>query len=128
MSMPKGDLIDEMVFGGLTDIFNGYHMGITAENVNEMYGITREEQDAFGFRSQDLAAKAIESGRFKDEIVPVVIKGKKGDTVFATDEHPSKSTPEVWAKLARPKKAAIVSTRHTSSVVMGSAPYQNVHG
>ncbi|MEN6349099.1 MAG: acetyl-CoA C-acetyltransferase [Syntrophomonas sp.] len=84
--MGNGTMIDEMVFGGLTDIFNGYHMGITAENVNELYGITREEQDAFGLRSQQLATAAQEAGRFKDQIVPVVIKGKKGDTVFDTDE------------------------------------------
>ncbi len=97
--MGPGQLIDEMVFGGLFDIFNGYHMGITAENVNEQYGITREEQDDFGFRSQTLAAEAIASGRFKDEIVPVVIPGKKGDVVFDTDEHPRKAAREVMGKL-----------------------------
>lgn len=97
--MNNGMLIDEMVFGGLTDIFNGYHMGVTAENVNDQYGITREEQDAFGFRSQELAARAIESGKFKSEIVPVVIPGKKGDVVFDTDEHPRKSSLEAMAKL-----------------------------
>ncbi len=84
--MGDGKLIDEMVFGGLTDIFNGYHMGITAENVNEMYGITREEQDDFGFRSQTLASAAQKAGRFKDQIVPVVIPGKKADLVFDQDE------------------------------------------
>lgn len=84
--MGNGVLIDEMVFGGLTDIFNGYHMGITAENVNELYGITREEQDAFGLRSQQLASAAQKAGKFKDQIVPVVIPGKKGDTIFDTDE------------------------------------------
>lgn len=97
--MGNGVLIDEMVFGGLTDIFNGYHMGITAENVNEQYGITREEQDAFGLRSQTLAAAAIAAGKFKDEIVPVVIPGKKGDLVFDTDEHPKATTAEALAKL-----------------------------
>ncbi len=117
MSMPKGDLIDEMVWGGLTDVFNGYHMGITAENINDMYGITREEQDAFGFRSQTLAAQAIESGRFKDEIVPVVIKGKKGDIVFDTDEHPRKSTPEAMAKLAPAfKKGGSVTAGNASGI------------
>lgn len=97
--MGDGKLIDEMVFGGLTDIFNGYHMGITAENVNERWGITREEQDAFGLASQEKALAAIESGRFKDEIVPVVIKTKKGDIVFDTDEHPRKTSMELLAKL-----------------------------
>jgi len=84
--MGNGQIIDEMVFGGLTDIFNGYHMGITAENVNEMYGITREEQDDFGFRSQTLASAAQKAGKFKDQIVPVVIPGKKADVVFDQDE------------------------------------------
>jgi acetyl-CoA C-acetyltransferase len=84
--MGNGTMIDEMVFGGLTDIFNGYHMGITAENVNELYGITREDQDEFALRSQQRASAAKLSGRFKDEIVPVVIPGKKGDTIFDTDE------------------------------------------
>jgi len=84
--MGNGQLVDEMVFGGLTDIFNGYHMGITAENINEQYGITREEQDAFGLRSQQLASAAQKAGRFKDQIVPVVIPGKKADIVFDQDE------------------------------------------
>ncbi|HRY13513.1 MAG TPA: beta-ketoacyl synthase N-terminal-like domain-containing protein, partial [Syntrophomonadaceae bacterium] len=84
--MGNGQLVDEMVFGGLTDIFNGYHMGITAENLNEMYGITREEQDDFGFRSQTLASAAQKAGKFDEEIVPVVIPGKKGDTIFDKDE------------------------------------------
>ena len=84
---------------GRFEIFNGYHMGITAENINEQYGITREEQDAFGYRSQERAAAAIASGRFKDEIVPVVLKGKKGDIVFDTDEHPRQTTLEKMATL-----------------------------
>jgi acetyl-CoA C-acetyltransferase len=115
--MGNGALIDEMVFGGLTDIFNGYHMGITAENVNDQYGITREEQDAIGFRSQELAAKAIESGRFKDEIVPVVISGKKGDIVFDTDEHPRKATLEAMAKLNPAfKKGGSVTAGNASGI------------
>lgn len=79
-------LIDTMIKDGLWEAFNNYHMGITAENINEQWGISREEQDAFGFRSQQRATAAIQSGRFKDEIVPVVIKNKKGDIVFDTDE------------------------------------------
>lgn len=115
--MGPGQLIDEMVFGGLFDIFNGYHMGITAENVNDQYGITREEQDAFGYRSQTLASEAIAAGRFKDEIVPVVIPGKKGDTVFDTDEHPRKSTPEAMAKLAPAfKKGGSVTAGNASGI------------
>jgi acetyl-CoA C-acetyltransferase len=98
--MGPGQMVDEMVFGGLTDIFNGYHMGITAENVNEQYGITREDQDAFALRSQTLAAAAQAAGKFKDEIVPVVIPGKKGDVVFENDEYiKANTTAEGLAKL-----------------------------
>jgi len=92
--MNNGSLIDCMIKDGLWEAFNGYHMGITAENINEQYGITRQEQDEFGYQSQERAAAAIASGRFKDEIVPVVIPGKKGDMVFDTDEHPRQSTLE----------------------------------
>ncbi len=122
MNMYKGDLIDMMVHDGLWEIFNGYHMGITAENINDQYGITREEQDAFGFRSQQRAAEAIAEGRFKDEIVPVVIKGKKGDKVFDTDEHPRLSSPEVMAKLSPAfKKDGSVTAGNASGINDGSA-------
>jgi acetyl-CoA C-acetyltransferase len=97
--MNNGALIDIMIKDGLWEIFNGYHMGVTAENVNDLYGITREEQDQFGFQSQERAAAAIASGRFKDEIVPVVIPGKKGDLVFDTDEHPRQTTLDKMAGL-----------------------------
>lgn len=115
--MNNGTLIDTMIKDGLWEAFNNYHMGITAENVNEKWGITREEQDEFGFRSQQLAAAAIESGRFKDEIVPVVIKGKKGDTVFDTDEHLRKTTLENMGKL-RPafKKDGSVTAGNASGI------------
>jgi len=120
--MGDGKLIDEMVFGGLTDIFNGYHMGITAENVNEMYGITREEQDEFGFKSQEKAFAAIESGRFKDEIVPVGIKTKKGEVVFDTDEHPRRTTMEALAKLKPAfKKDGSVTAGNASGINDGAA-------
>ncbi len=86
--MNDGKIVDSMVYDGLTDVFNQYHMGITAENVAERYGITREEQDEFALRSQKLAEAAITSGRFNDEIVPVLIPQKKGDPIeFKTDEH-----------------------------------------
>jgi len=97
--MNNGTLIDCMIKDGLWEAFNNYHMGITAENVNDMYGITREEQDEFALRSQLRAAAAIAAGKFKDEIVPVVVKGKKADIVFDTDEDPRASTPEGLAKL-----------------------------
>jgi acetyl-CoA C-acetyltransferase len=120
--MGNGTIVDDMVFGGLFDIFNGYHMGVTAENVNELYGITREEQDAIAFRSQENAAKAIESGRFKDEIVPVVVPGKKGDTVFDTDEHPRKASLEAMAKLSPAfKKGGSVTAGNASGINDGAA-------
>ena len=80
------ELVDTMIKDGLWDAFNGYHMGQTAENVAREWQITREQQDAFAVASQNKAEKARKDGRFKDEIVPVVIKGKKGDTVVDTDE------------------------------------------
>ncbi len=80
-------LVDTMVSDGLTDVFNGYHMGITAENLAEQYQVTRGEQDAFSVASQNNAEAARSSGRFKDEIAPVTIKGRKGDTVVADDEY-----------------------------------------
>ena len=122
MNMVKGDLIDGMVYDGLWEIFNGYHMGVTAENVAEQYGLTREEQDAFGYTSQVRASEAIASGRFKDEIVPVVIKGKKGDKIFDTDEHPRLSSPEVMAKLGTAfKKGGTVTAGNASGINDGAA-------
>ena len=98
--MNNSKMIDVMVNDGLWDAFNQYHMGITAENVAEKYGITREMQDEFAVASQSKAEAAIKAGKFKDEIVSVVIHGKKGDTVFDTDEHPKFGTTlEKVAKL-----------------------------
>lgn len=115
--MNNGTLVDTMIKDGLWEAFNGYHMGITAENINEQWGITREEQDAFGFRSQERAFAAIESGRFKDEIVPVVIPGKKGDIVFDTDEHPRKTTLEKMAGLKPAfKKDGSVTAANASGI------------
>ena len=80
-------LVDTMVKDGLTDVFNGYHMGVTAENLAEQYQVTRGDQDAFAVRSQNLAEAARDSGRFDDEIAAVTIKGRKGDTVVDKDEY-----------------------------------------
>jgi acetyl-CoA C-acetyltransferase len=84
-----GDLsmVDTMIKDGLTDVFNGYHMGITAENLAEQYQITRADQDGFAVASQNKAEKARAEGRFKDEIAPVTIKGRKGDTIVDADEY-----------------------------------------
>lgn len=85
-------LKDTLLSDGLTDVFNNYHMGITAENVAKKYGLTREMQDEFSYKSQVRAIEAVDSGRFKDEIVPIEIKGKKGTVVFDTDEYPNRTT------------------------------------
>ena len=84
-----GDLnfIDTMIKDGLWDAFNGYHMGTTAENVAREWQITREQQDKFAVASQNKAEAAKKAGRFKDEIAPVTVKGRKGDTVVDTDEY-----------------------------------------
>ncbi len=85
-------MIDTMLVDGLLDVFNGYHMGNTAENVAFQFGISREMQDAFAASSQQKAEAAQQAGRFNDEIVPVTTKGRKGDTIVDTDEHPRHGT------------------------------------
>lgn len=119
-------MIDVMVNDGLWDAFNQYHMGITAENVAEQWGLTREMQDEFAVASQQKAQAAIESGRFKDEIVPVVIKGKKGDIVFDTDEHPKfGTTMEKVAKLkpAFKKDGGTVTAANASGINDSAAAF-----
>jgi len=122
--MGDGDLVDLMIFDGLWDIFNGYHMGITAENVATKYGITREEQDEFALRSQQKAEVAIKAGKFKEEIVPVLIPQKKGDPiVFNTDEHPRFGTTlEALSKLPPAfKKDGTVTAGNASGINDGAA-------
>ncbi|MDR0936155.1 MAG: acetyl-CoA C-acetyltransferase [Oscillospiraceae bacterium] len=92
-------LVDSMVYDGLTDAFNGYHMGITAENICDKWGITREELDAFALSSQQKAAAAIKAGRFEDEIIPVPVKLKKDTIDFKVDEFPRETSAEALAKL-----------------------------
>ncbi|MDF2838374.1 MAG: acetyl-CoA acetyltransferase [Evtepia sp.] len=92
-------LIDVMIRDGLWDAYNNYHMGTTAENICDIWGITREELDAFALASQEKAIAAVESGRFSDEIVPIMTKTKKGTFEVKTDEHPKKTTAEGLAKL-----------------------------
>lgn len=122
--MGDGVLEDYMVNDGLTDVFNGYHMGITAENIVEQWNLTREEQDEFALNSQLRAEKAIKEGRFKDEIVPVEVPQRKGDPVIVdTDEHPRfGSTIEGLAKL-RPafKKDGTVTAGNASGINDGAA-------
>jgi acetyl-CoA C-acetyltransferase len=124
--MNDGALIDGMIHDGLLDIFNRYHMGITAENVAEKFGVSRQDQDALAFRSQQNAGRAIQEGRFKDEIAPVLIPQKKGDPVaFQVDEHPRPNTTlEALAGL-RPafKKDGTVTAGNASGINDGAAAF-----
>ncbi|MFN4190787.1 MAG: acetyl-CoA C-acetyltransferase, partial [Pseudothermotoga sp.] len=119
----NGEIVDHMVFDGLTDVFNMYHMGVTAENLVEKYGISREEQDLFAYKSQMKAKRAIETGRFKDEIVPYVIKDRKGDKIFDTDEHPRFDvTLDALAKLKPAfKKDGTITAGNASGINDGAS-------
>ncbi len=120
--MGDGGALDMMV-GALTDPFGNGHMGVTAENVAAKWNISREMQDAFALESQQRAARAIAEGRFKSQIVPVEIQGRKGVTIFDTDEHPrAGSTLEGLAKL-RPafKKDGVVTAGNASGINDGAA-------
>ncbi len=117
------ELVDTMVKDGLWDAFNGYHMGNTAENVAERWQITRQQQDEFAAASQQKAEAAQAAGRFADEIVPVTIKTRKGETVVDTDEHPRHgTTAESLAKL-RPAfvKDGTVTAGNASGINDGAA-------
>ncbi|HRK97779.1 MAG TPA: acetyl-CoA C-acetyltransferase [Alphaproteobacteria bacterium] len=121
--MGNAELVDTMINDGLWDIFNNYHMGITAENVAEKYSLTRADQDNFAATSQQRAETAITSGKFKDEIVPVTIKNRKGDSVVNTDEFPrAGTTNETLAKL-RPafKPDGTVTAGNASGINDGAA-------
>ncbi len=116
--MNNTDLVDLMIMDGLFEIFYGYHMGITAENIAEKYGISREEQDELGALSHQRARKAIAEGIFKEEIVPVVIPQRKGDPiVFDTDERPMDTSVEKMARL-RPafKKDGTITAGNASGI------------
>ncbi len=124
LRMGHGKLIDSMIQDGLWDAFNDYHMGITAENLVEKYGISREEQDAFAAASQQKAVAAIEAGRFADEITPILIPQRKGDPLaFATDEQPrAGTTAESLGKLKPAfKKDGSVTAGNASSLNDGAA-------
>ena len=112
-----GDIYDLMVFDGLYEIFYGYHMGLTAENIADLYDISRKEQDELGVLSHNRARKAITDGIFADEIVPVVIKTRKGETIFDVDERPMDTTMEKMSKL-RPafKKGGSVTAGNASGI------------
>lgn len=124
MAVPKEEIVDGMVYDGLWDIFNDYHMGLTAENLAEQYKISREEQDEFAYKSQMKTKDAQESGKFSDQIVSVFIPQRKGDPVeFNTDEHPrSDVTIESLSKL-KPvfKKDGTVTAGNASGINDGAA-------
>lgn len=118
LRMGDSSMVDLMIRDGLWCAFNNYHMGITAENIAELYGLTREAQDQFALQSQEKAHAAIENGRFKDEIVPVMVPQKKGDPmIFDVDEHPRMTSLEALAKL-RPafKKDGTVTAGNASGI------------
>ena len=121
--MGNAEMTDLVVFDGLFEIFYGYHMGITAENIAEKYGISREEQDELGALSHKLALDAIKAGHFKDEIAPVVIPQRKGDPIiFDTDERPMETSVEKMGRL-RPafKKDGTVTAGNASGINDGAA-------
>jgi acetyl-CoA C-acetyltransferase len=122
--MGPAELVDSMVHDGLWDAFNDIHMGITAENLADQYEITREQQDEFAAASQRKAVEAVESGLFKDEIVPVEVPDRKGTRVVDTDEHPRPgTTAEALAKLraAFRKDGGTVTAGNASGVNDGAA-------
>ncbi|MER2520548.1 MAG: acetyl-CoA C-acetyltransferase, partial [Bdellovibrionales bacterium] len=123
IKMGAGELVDTMIKDGLWEIFNNYHMGSTAENLAKKYSITREEQDAFSVSSQNKAEAAIKAGKFKDEIVPYVIKDRKGETIFAQDEFPRLgATLEGMAKLKPAfQKDGTVTAGNASGINDGAA-------
>ncbi len=121
--MGHGKLTDVMIHDGLWCAFNDYHMGITAENVSAQYNISREDQDRLAYESQAKALKAIESGAFKQEICPVVIKSRKGDTTFDTDEYPKAGTTAQSLCGLKPafKKDGAVTAGNASGINDGAA-------
>ncbi|WP_460421344.1 acetyl-CoA C-acetyltransferase [Pseudomonas sp. ZL2] len=124
LRMGHSTLIDSMISDGLWDAFNDYHMGITAENLVEKYGISREEQDAFAAASQQKAVAAIEARRFVDEITPILIPQRKGEPVaFATDEQPRAGTTADSLGKLKPafKKDGTVTAGNASSLNDGAA-------
>lgn len=119
----NSEIVDSMVNDALWDAFNNYHMGVTAENICDQWGLTREQLDEFAAASQQKAIKAQEAGRFDAEIVPVVIKGKKGDVVVTKDEGPRAGTTAEGIGRLKPafKKDGMVTAANASSINDGAA-------
>jgi acetyl-CoA C-acetyltransferase len=116
-------LVDTMIKDGLTDVFNNYHMGITAENLAEQYQVTRDEQDAFATASQNKASAARASGRFRDEIAPVTVKTRKGETIVENDEYIRDGVEQSGLSGLRPafKKDGTVTAANASGLNDGAA-------
>jgi acetyl-CoA C-acetyltransferase len=123
VKMGNVELVDTMIKDGLWDAFNGYHMGNTAENVAKQWQITRQQQDEFAVASQNKAEAAMKAGKFKDEIVPVTIKGRKGDTVVDTDEYPKAGVTLEGISKLRPAfdKEGTVTAASASGINDGAA-------
>ena len=119
--MFNAELVDGMVYDGLWEIFNNYHMGLTSENIAEKYNISRKEQDEFSLVSNQRAVAAIKNGIFKQEIVPVEIKEKKETKLFDTDEHPRDTTMEALGKLPPVFKANGTVTAGNASGITDAA-------
>jgi acetyl-CoA C-acetyltransferase len=124
VKMGPAQMVDTMIFDALTDAFKNYHMGVTAENVAQRWQITREQQDAFALASQNKAEAAQKAGKFKDEIVPVTIKGRKGDTIVDADEYPKHGTTLDALQKLRPaflKENGTVTAGNASGINDGAA-------
>lgn len=123
LRMGDGKLVDSMIMDGLWDVYNNYHMGITAENVAKKYGVARAVQDTFACASQNKAEAAQKAGKFTDEIVPYTIKGKKGDTVVDADEYPRHGTTVESLASLRPAfdKEGTVTAGNASGLNDGAA-------
>jgi acetyl-CoA C-acetyltransferase len=121
--MGSGELVDTMIKDGLWDAFNGYHMGNTAENVAQKWQITREQQDEFALTSQQRAEAAQKAGKFKDEIVPVKVASRKGETIVELDEYPKHGTTLETLKKLRPAfdKNGTVTAGNASGINDGAA-------
>ena len=121
--MGNAQLIDSMINDGLWDVFNGYHMGITAENVATQWQISRDQQDAFALQSQERAKAAQKAGIFRDEIVPVTVPNRKGDILIEEDEHPRHDTTIETLKKLRPAfdKEGSVTAGNASGINDGAA-------
>jgi acetyl-CoA C-acetyltransferase len=123
LRMGDGKLLDSMIVDGLWDVFNQYHMGITAENVAKEYAVTREEQDEFALASQQKAEAALRSGRLREEVVTVEVPGRKGSVSFAEDEYPRPGTTLEALRALKPAfdKSGTVTAGNASGINDGAA-------